>query len=228
MKKTFRLILSLIMSTSLLAACASTHPGLHAENEGTNSYRDLNVSAYFRQDLSDPTNFYYEVTFENKGNQWIRVDEIDIDFPPNSGGPYNLIKGADLATWAESLKLKSQTKNFSEGILVAGAILGGLAMAAIGDTRNDLGLKSAGTVIAGAGAAYSMTNAYKEGLHKAQGVNQLPDNHLFKPFVIPSNGLIRKWILWSVPSGKIAKHATLKLKTIEDEQFTYRIHFWEK
>jgi hypothetical protein len=228
MMKKLRLNLSIALASLVICSCASTHPGLRAENEGVGAYKDLNVSSYFRRDLSDPTNFYYEVTFENKGNQWIRIDEIDIDFPPNSGGPYNLIKGADLATWAESLKLKSQTKNFSEGILVAGAILGGLTMAAIGDTRGDIGLKSAGAVIVGAGAAYSVTKAFKGDGNKDQAGHQLPDNHLFKPFVIPSNGLVRKWILWSVPSGKISQHATLKLKTIEDEQFAYRIRFWEK
>lgn len=226
MKHSFRTYFTICLSAFLLASCASTHPGIVAESYETNPYKSLKISSHFREDLSDANNFYYELTFENKEGQWIRIDEADIDFPPNSGGPYNVIKGNDLVAWAESLRLKSQTRDFNEGILVAGAILGGLTMAALGD-KNDAGMKSAGAMVAGAGVVYSATKAMSGGLNSAQAAEQLPENHLFKPFVIPANGLARKWILWSVPSGKIAQYAKLKMKTVEGEQMTYLIRFWE-
>ena len=224
MKSMTRQILTLAMTTMFLASCASTHPGLRAESYGSNSYQSLNVSTYFRESLSDPNNFYYEITFENKGSQWVRVDEVDIEFPASSGGPYNMIKGNDLVAWAESLRLKSQTRDFSEGILVAGAILGGMAMAALGSSKGDAGMTTAGVLMTGAGAAYSLTKAATGDLNQSA---QLPENHVMKPFVIPSHGLARKWILWNVPSGKIAQYAKLKLKTVEGEQFTYLVRFWE-
>lgn len=213
---------------SFLCSCASTHPGFKGDNQSTSAYKDLQVSAYFRQDLSDKNNFYYEITFENTGNQWLRVDETEIEFPAGSGGPYNVVKGSDLVAWAESLKLKSKTADFTEGVLVAGAILGGLTMAALGSSHGDNGLTTVGGVMAGAGATYALSKDYQVQLTKSQQANQLPENHVLKPFVIPSNGLARKWILWSVPSGKIAEHAVMSMRTVEGDQFAYRLQFWEK
>lgn len=205
--------ISSLLLALFLSACASVHPGNHAKIMSGNP--DLEVSIEKNLDYSDPTNQFYTVTIENKGTEWLRVDEVDLDFSNTENVEHRMVVGPDLKAWIDSTAVRMQVKEQNDHMLdqivgISGAVVM-VASAAKGDRS---GLLLGGATTAGA-AAHETFRQERQMLQAAESARMVPESHLYAPFTVPSGGFRRAWFVVHTPQKRVTAWGRLKLKTVE-------------
>lgn len=206
--------------------CASTHPG-QIGKQVAGPQKDLQVSADPIAEYSDSTNVVLDFTLENKGTRWLRIDQVQLEFPNESNVVHNIIVGDDLKIWAESYANKRKRDNYNKDLGIAGLVLTGVTVAILGNRSSDVGYSSAGLAVASAGGVWGSQKTVRDRQLKAQTSEVVPENYVLAPMTIPSQGFLRRWVLVNIPDKLIAKNAILILKTIEGDVLRYEIpiHF---
>jgi hypothetical protein len=185
--------------------------------------KELEISADPLADYSDDTNIYLDFSIVNHGSRWLKISQVSIDFPTVEHVVHNVIVGDDLKVWAESLDNKRRVSEHNNRLGSAAVMLGGLVVAILGARNGNSGLVTTGLATSTAGMAWETTRGTMNQRDRAQNAFMVPETYLLAPFTVPSQGLIRRWILVNVPERQIAKKAILTLTTIEGEKLRYEI-----
>lgn len=202
--------------------CATTHPGTGARSL-TPGGDSLKISADPVKEYSDKSNIFLDFTIENTGHRWIKVDQVMIEFPNESGVVHNIIVGDDLKTWAESYANKRRQSEHNADLGAAALVLGGLSVALIGVGTGDRDLAKTGLAASAGGSLWKASRDAQGSRERAIRSTLVPDSYLLAPITIPSQGHLRRWVLVNIPDGLIAKRALLTLKTVEGETLRYEV-----
>lgn len=190
--------------------------------EPTGKYK-IGVTSEPLPELSDAFNIAFQINFKNENGYWLRVDHATLDLSNADGSPYNIVLANDLVAWAEAKaeekKIDAHNSNMKHGLANG---LGTAAMLA-GLLSNDKSLFQAGAVTTAAATSHKAFYDIQDAKNNAQGVAQVPNTYLYAPFTIPSMGLVKRWVLVNIPTGRIARTGILTLHTVEGEALKYKI-----
>lgn len=214
---------SILVLAIFLTACASKQLPVKGELTSSTSSAKMDVSAEVLNDYSDDYNVLLQLNFQSKDGRWIRIDTAELDLSNEDNQPYNIVIGKDLTAWAEAKAEEKSIKDQRERIATSGIALAGGALAVWGALTNNDGLTTLGTATTAGALGYGAYRVIKADKDSVQGVRQVPDTHLYASFTVPSMSLIKRWILINAPTGRMARVATLKLKTLEGDTLTYKI-----
>lgn len=222
-----RKLILVFMSVVLFAGCATTHSGRTATAMKQPEDVDLDISVKLNGQYSDATNFYYDVTIENKGGAYLRIDQVELEFLDAEKIPHNVVVGQDLVAWAESYAIRKEKENYNGDLGTAALVLTGAALmiagAATGRSDQSRALVEGGTALVGAGAAWDGYRKIKASRDKVMNAKWVPESHLFSSVTVPSSGFAQRWILINLPKRRIAHKALLKIKTVEGHEAVYEV-----
>lgn len=220
-------LMIIFLSALLFVACATTHSGRIAKPVTQPEDVDLEISVKLNGDYSDATNFYYDVTIENKGGSYLRIDQVELDFENADKAPHNVVVGQDLVAWAESYAIRKEKENYNGDLGTAALVLTGaaimLAGAATGRSEQSRALVEGGALLAGAGVGWEAYRKIKSSKDKVMNAKWVPESHLYSPVTVPSSGFAQRWILVNLPKKKIANRALLKIRTVEGQEAVYEV-----
>ena len=212
--------LSILLVMHLLVACATKHPGSIATPINPDPENKLIVSAKVAKDYSDPYNVFIDVAFENNAANWLRIDEIELEFSNSDNLAHNIIIGQDLYSWAESFEEKKKVDDHNTALAINSLILGGAILA--GTSRSSTP-QAVGAVAMIGGLGWDATRSYMNKLNKAQRSLSVPEKHIYRPFTVPAAGLIRRWFIVNTPSDRIVKSFNMKISTVDGKVLNYEV-----
>lgn len=216
--------LTIILSAIFFTACASTHPGYKGKAVDRQSSPDIIVSAQKVDTYSDPTNVFYNLVIENKGDQWLDVESVEVEFPNDESVSHKILVDSEIDAWAKSYAIRARRDDHNANLGVAGLILGGLVLmvAAAGGGGGAGDLAKVGAAASLAGTGIEATRETLKSKRYAENSAMVPSNYVFTGVQIPSSGLAEKWLLVHVPQRRIAKKMLVRLK-MKDQNWEYRI-----
>lgn len=214
--KTF---LKLILSTLVLSACATTHPGRMGVSRNNNTNLPILVSAETIEGDSDEPFQLIDVTVENNSDRWVKINSAQILL--NSSSNISIVTGNDLKDWAKAMNFKIQKEQYNNEMAQTGILLGGAAAMAMGGKGS--GVATAGAIAVIGTSAWAVTDAIRFSLNKATQVGTFPDDHLSHPFSMPGKLFVRRWILINKPSKTMVKKLVLEFETISGEKDVYEV-----
>ncbi len=217
----------IVLSALLFVACATTHSGRSAKPITQPEDVELDISVKLNSAYSDATNFYYDVTIENKGGSYLRIDQVELDFENTEKAPHNVVVGQDLVAWAESYAIRKEKENYNGDLGTAALVLTGAALliagAATGRSDQSRALVEGGSLLAGAGIGWDAYRKIKSSKDRVMSAKWVPESHLYGPVTVPSSGFAQRWILINLPKKKIANRALLKIRTVEGQEAVYEV-----
>jgi hypothetical protein len=214
-------IFPLLLTFALLAACASHHPGKAAEAAGPDNVPGLRMSAEVIAEHSDEVHKMIVFTFQNTDPDWRRYKSAQVSFGEATDAVTNIILGEDLSAWVESQRIKRLVEQHNNGLLYAGGILLGTAMAITGANSGKTGLGVAGLGVAGTAMAANAVDLNRRSLLRTK-VGDFT-GHIYHPFSVPAGGLTKKWLLVHTPKKHQLKELILTLETIDGEVEAYAL-----
>jgi len=214
--------ITLFTASVLMMACASTHPGkLGRTDSGSASKLPLVISAKLINNSDSEAFELLEVTLENTSDKWLRLNQSEVVITGDMTSQLSVVVGQDLRTWAEAAALREKVDRQNKDVLQTGLILGGaIAMAGSGKNKS---LGDAGALMALGGYSWVVADAVNNSINKAEGIESVPENHLYRPVTIPGKMYLRRWVLINKPSDKKLQSVTLRFKNIEGDEDTYVI-----
>jgi hypothetical protein len=205
---------SLLLLLLGFAGCASVHEGRIAESKGPDKIAGLVISA---EELTDPGAESFSmvsVTFENKTEEWLRVDKVEVLIGEALADKVSIVVGQDLKDWVSAMEARGRMEQHNRAMAQLGLVaVGGVALAAAG--RGDTGLALAGGVAVLGANAWMMTDIIKASHASATEAQTLPDNHVLRPFAIPGKMFLRRWLLINKPMGKRIASLPLAIHTVD-------------
>jgi hypothetical protein len=214
-----------VLVWGLVSGCASTHPGWIASASNNTLGRNLIVSIQKDYDLSDDANSFYDFTFESKDLNWLKIDSAQVLFEDQDRVISNLIVGKDLIAWAESQQQKAMIRNHNMNMAITGAILAGtVAVIAAGKGQNrNTGLAKTGAAVAVGAIGVQVAEDIKKSIKEVEQSPAVPETHILSGgFIVPANGLIKKWFLVSFPQKQRPSNGQLVLKTVEGDTLSFQ------
>jgi hypothetical protein len=157
----------------------------------------LRLSAEETPELSSPYFGVIQLTVENRGAEFLRVDAVSLDF----GGPehnrhLSVPLGADLASWAAATAQRSAIRQYNTQLALGTLALFGAVASAVGDAHGQPGIAALGagtSLLALTALTVSELDAHRQEL-QTRGL--LPDGHLLAvPFSVPPALFATKWIV---------------------------------
>lgn len=187
-----------MIALTILAGCASMHPGYLATPTNSPAARTqvgaLVVSARELTEYASPSLGLVELTFENKSADWIRIQELALDFGSAAANQHvRIVVGDDLVRWSEAIELRNEIRGYNATLAWAG--MAAIATLGASVTRGSQAAPVGSAVLLGtvAGATIAGVSAARE---SAQSVPVYPATHLLAPgFTIPPALSIRRWVV---------------------------------
>lgn len=206
--------------TLLIVSCASKHPGRKAENLSKDDLLGLVISGRKVTSLSDKYHSFIDFTFENTGPDWKRIKSIEFSCGKKCDDKINIIVGKDIVIWAEAMKEKKAISDYNSKLLLGSLAVAGAVTAGVSNSN--------GTTAAGLGAyAVGMGGLAAKGisknLGKLQTSKQVPEQHIYSPFAVPSELFVRRWILLNHKASDSPLDAILTVNTINNKTQKYKI-----
>jgi hypothetical protein len=163
----------------------------------------LVISGEERQRYASRNFGFVEVTFENTSAEWVRVQELQLDFGDAVRDAGVFIPGGDdVNAWYVATVQRNDIRDTNDAHALGALLL-------IGEAVGRVAAASDKPAVAGAGVALSLgasTAALAEGVDRdaraAEEVHPLPGAHLLSvPFVVPPGLFAKKWVLLNTQPG---------------------------
>ncbi len=213
--------LYLLLATSFLISCATTHPGKMGEQLTKNSNLELTVSGKVVKAYSDNAHQFLDFTFENKKTNWERIKSIEFKYGNDENLVYNVIVGEDLVTWANAFSAKKAKEDHNTAMALSGLMLAG-AVLTLASGNSDTA-KVVGATSYAAGATGAIFYTINEELRKVETSKLVPKSHLYSNFSVPAGMFVRRWVLVNVPGDKWATTAYLTINTVDGKSEQYKV-----
>jgi hypothetical protein len=198
-----------------------------AESELKNNNINLAVSAESVGDAADSFELIY-VTFENKGDRWIKIEDVEVPIEPKDIDKISVVVGKDLTDWASAVEEREKLRQHNKEVALASvAAVGAVAAIATSKSESNTGKAvnaTGGALVAGA-LSYALVDTISNSRTIANSPKKVPENHIYQPFSVPGKLFIRKWLLINRPSGMKIDELVLSVKTIDGERERYVVHF---
>lgn len=215
-------VLSILLLPILLGACASLHPGAMGVPADTERLLPLRVSADTIDAKSDEPWQIFELTIENTSDQWVKINEARVVIHSPAQSKVSVVLGKDLKDWAEAMHFRQQKDAQNDKIMQIGLMAAG-AVAALASGKSD-GLAAVGVTAMAAGAGWAGADSVRASYRAAEGVDKLPETHLYQPFSVPGGMYLRKWVLLNKPAKTMIRKLVLSFETVEGEKGIYEIN----
>ena len=229
MPNTFRFPIRLMVSVCLIAGlshCASVHPGNDAVRYQGNEL-PLRVSAESIENDPDDAQALVELTFENKGAEWVKIDHVEVVLNGEAAKHYGVVVGKDLVSWAEArnekLKLEEQHRQAILGVLALTNVALAATSTIIDDkspgavASRDLSLQTANNLVDA--STNEKADATRRQLEDA--VRWSPSHHVYEPFAVPGKLFLRRWLLLTKPTNVKLGRVVFNLHTSAGEETMY-------
>lgn len=204
--------------------CASVHPGHKAvTSNNAPPVLPIIVSANNIESSKNSTYQLIEVTIENKSGSWFRAksSKLIINNPSESG--VSVIVGNDLKDWGKAMAFKNKMDKHNNDIAMGSLAAAGTAALIAGADNNNSNLTKAGSVAILSAEVWGLTEVINESLRNAEGVQAVPENHLYHSFSIPGKMFVRKWLLLNKPIDKVVNKLVLEIESNDNEKDTYEV-----
>ena len=217
-----KMILTLLAAL-FLVACASTHPGTSGQSQAPQPKIPLKLSAQNIDEEESDAFQLIEVTLENTSDRWVKISKVQYLIQDPDTSKLSVVLGQDLSDWAQASANKRKVEMHNRQMVQAGLVgLGAVAMASSGK-NSDMGV--AGALMTTGTYGWVLSDAIRADLRNAEGVKQVPANHLYHPASVPGKMFLRRWILLNKPSDSVVKVMRIEIETIEGEKETYAFNF---
>ena len=165
-----------------------------------------------------------ELTIENTGEHWIRVDSARIQIGQELLQKLSVVEGQDLYYWTEAKILEERQKEHNKSFAQIGMITLGTALSAAGQSHDNdfLQITGALSAIAGTGWILKDTVSYLHS-HANELEQRHPDNHLYSSFSVPPGMRLKRWVLLNKPRNQNITNLVINVNTIEGESGQYAI-----
>lgn len=217
MKK--NLIVIQLVLASVLAGCASTHPGEMASEISGKASVPLNVSAQNIEASGKDSFQLVEVTIENPSDEWVKVTnaKVIINDPKLA-----VVLGQELRDWAQAMNYRIKKDEHNKQLALGGLALAGAAAAAAGSSNNNQAVTTAGALILVGTYAWAINDTINQTLRNAEGVPQVPENHLYANTSVPGKMFTRRWLLLKKPTGLLINTLVFEIETSDSSKATYQ------
>lgn len=207
----------------LIASCASTHPGNYASKISGTTDIPLKISAQtIDPDPATPFQLI-EITLENESNDWVRIAGASLSLGDPTITKLSAVLGSDLTNWAEAMAAKQQKEEHNREMLQAGLAIAGAAAVVAGDVNDKPNLAVAGAGVLVGTTLWAASDAIAASKRRANGVDKIPDNHLYTPTSVPGKLFIRRWVLLNKPANVMINKLVFSLRTIEGASAFYEV-----
>jgi len=211
-------ITALLVSASLLSACATTHPGELGSAIDKDSI-PLNISAQTVEGGTGESFQLIEITVENTSDEWLKVANAEVVIGNPSESHMSVVLGSDLKDWAEAMKTRQLKEQHNTGLAQTALI----ALGAIATLSSDRTTKLVGATAAIGGTAWVAGSAVNQAYEQATQTNKAPETHLYHPFSVPGKMFVRRWILLNKPSAMRVVNLVIQMESVEGQKGRYEI-----
>lgn len=143
-----------------------------------------------------------EVTFENRSTEWIRVEQIRLQFGRERDSVVHTPGGADLEAWYAATLQRNNIRNTNYATALGALFLIGESIAVAGALSEEREVKDAGTALALGSASVALIEGQIARTESAERVGSVPQNHLLAvPFAVPPGLFTKKWVLLHTQAG---------------------------
>lgn len=202
MSRMTRLLGALIVPASLVA-CAQVQKEHVARSVGsvqaqagdsTGPAAILAVSGKLNKDFSSEYFGYFDLTLENKSDEWLVVSKVNVTFVDSFQNEHiRFISGPKFTLWYQSMAKIIEIDEQNQKTAMATIAALGAGVAAFSGNRNAQALGAAAAV--GAGGAY-LASEHGKRLDSLQNTRMYPENHLLGDSIVLPPGLFAdRWLL---------------------------------
>lgn len=212
--------LTLAMVTLFLCSCATTMPG---NNLNLNS-KLLSATFSEHPDFSGDKIKMYQISINNLSNSWIDIDSVTLE---DSTSTAEILVGPKMNSWIEACKLEKTVSDYNTSLLLGSLALTG---AVVGGVSNNSTTSAIGYTFALGAITSAGIKDFVQSKNKAEFLNSFPETHLFRPFVIPSQKVIQRWIIVENPknidlkfvlNSKVKEVGSLAFEIAQDKPYVY-------
>jgi len=140
---------------------------------------------------------FVEVTLENTSADWVRVQELQLDFGDavRDEGVF-MPGGDDVNAWYFATVQRNDIRDTNEAHALAALLLIGSAVGKVAAASDEPALAGAGTALALGASTAALAGAVDSDVQAAEQVQPLPGAHLLRvPFAVPPGLFAKKWVL---------------------------------
>jgi hypothetical protein len=222
----------LLTTTFLLTACVSTHKDNMGQAVGVNADNELLVSVEKNRAMSTENFVVLEYSIENKGSDFKRFDQVDIEIDPKLKEKVKIVVGQDLVNWSEGIRNKIEKDNHNFRMFMTGLTAVAATSANLSKDR-DFAVASAGVAAAGAGIltvdSFMQIRDNLRNAQKSDSRGLIPENHILaSPVSVPPNLFLKRFAVFYVKGDATEKFYKMKMSfTKEGEKKSYLVRFKE-
>lgn len=209
--------------STFLISCATTHPGNEGKSLSDSPTMPLKISAKTIEGQSSKAFQLVEVTLENTSDDWLRIHHSEVLINNPAESKISVVLGQDLKVWAEATMAKEKQEAHNDDMVKAGILVAGTTAAILGAGKGDRGLTEAGAAVVVGTYTWAAADVINASLKEAQGVDKIPETHLYKEVSIPSKMFLRRWVLLNKPSDRILQKLAVQFETVDGTKDTYVI-----
>ncbi len=155
------------------------------------------------------------LTFENKNEEWMRFDRIEVLIDEDAAKYVSVVKGKDLLDWASAMESRERLKRQRDEVAQLSLAALGAATAVVAAHNNDANAAYAGLGVMAGTQGWAISDALRYRKDWAQNPSAVPSEHVTTPFAVPGKMFLRRWLLLNKPSSKSVSVLPLALHTVD-------------
>jgi uncharacterized protein YceK len=199
----------LLITLTLFSGCAKIHNSQFAKSSG-----ELKISGERLEEFSNENISMFTLTFENIGEKWLTIEDLNISFGDEVDSAIKTVKGEDFITYLKAIQLRNSIDRHNKNLLI-GTVIG--VGAIVAGSSNSQATKNigAGISLGGLGTGvYGDISSYRDSLERAGGY---PENHILAgKFRVPPKLFVKKFTVISGHSEEIGKTGVLRISYREN------------
>jgi hypothetical protein len=137
-----------------------------------------------------------EVTFENTSTEWVRIQDLTLNFGSTVDQDVFLPEGEDIDAWYSATSRRNDIRDTNKATALGAILFASSAVAVAGGASGSSEAAVAGTSVALGTASAAGLDAQAERIDRAEHGDPRPGSHLLTvPFSVPPGLFTKKWIL---------------------------------
>lgn len=210
----------LLVSFLMLVGCASQTPGNRCQVKEGENPQDLSVNMDTDMNYSYGNFMFYNFTFENDSEEWVRVKNVEIqEFPENKDA--KIIVGADLASWATSMNRRLAIQGYNTGLLLGALAITATAAGAYAGAKGNTAGATAGIAGAIGVVGVASANDMMKTSRNLELASLVPSEHIYTPFSVAPHLVTAKWLLVEFPKNVVPCKLNIDVTFIDGRKATY-------
>jgi hypothetical protein len=146
---------------------------------------------------------FVEVTFENTSAEWVRVQELRLDFgdAARDAGVF-IPEGDDVNAWYLATVQRNDIRDTNEAHTLGALLFVGEVVGRVAAASDKPAVAGVGAALALGASTAALAQSADRDVQAAQQVHPLPGAHLLSvPFAVPPGLFAKKWVLLNTRPG---------------------------